>query len=73
MKDRFETACSAPKMSSARYSPSFTMSVPPNNAPTMVAASPMPLFTYPTSSSEKPAPRNRNAVVSEPAKASPSL
>ena len=39
----------------------------------MVEARPTALFTKPTSSSENPAPRKRNAVVSEPANASPSL
>ncbi len=39
----------------------------------MVAPTPSHLLAQPTSVSEKPAPRRRNAVLSVPAKASPSL
>src|SRR5438552_1140143 len=73
MKPRFVNACRNPNSNSDLKSLSLAISAPPISRPRMVAPTPSHLLAQPTSVSENPAPRRRNAVVSVPAKASPSL
>ena len=65
--------CRMPNSSSERHSPSLSISSPPSSAPPMVSHRPMILLTTPTSAGLKAMLFSRKGVISDPAKASPSL
>ena len=72
-KPRLLSICNTPKPISARHSPRRSISTPPSSAPAMVSHRPITLLTTPTSAVLKAIALSRNGVISEPAKASPSL
>ena len=65
--------CRMPKMSRERHKPNPIIRAPPKSAPPMVSHKPITLLTTPTSALLKAMDFSRNGVMSEPAKASPSL
>ena len=72
-KPRLLAICSTPNSSSERHSPSRASAARRASAPPMVSHRPMILLTTPTSAGLKAMLFSRKGVISEPAKASPSL
>src|SRR5437879_4297051 len=64
MKPRFVNACRNPNNNSDLKSLSLAISAPPISRPRRVAPTPSHLLAQPTSVSESPAPRRRNAELS---------
>ena len=62
-----------PKINKDLNNRNRAIKTPPNRAPIIVEASPIPLLMAPTSPTEKLTPRIRNVVVKLPANASPIL